>query len=498
MSKALANKIKLNNIYDAKTFGATGDGTTNDTAALQAALNAAMAVNGTLYIPAGTYRFSTLSITDNVHITGDEPSGTVLRQISGANTNAIVIDGAVVQNPIIENLTIDGNRSGNSSGNGIHLPDSALSYGFAVALYNVYVQNVAGDCLYVGTNRNMGHVENTELKRGGRCLYIKDASDWRFVHSRHAFPLTGPAIQVDSGAVNVFIGGAAYGATLAPAVYLTSIGPSPTQFLGMTINNNDREGVHIVGFSGAARTIGHTFIGCAIGGNSLSATNTYSNVKLEDTKAAIFVGNYFQGTSGNVPKYLVEFVGAASVASWVGNTYETSSYGTAVSNSPALLESRVQRLVSEQETVIGGDEASSCSLLVAKGTAAGNYVAVTGRAAGTPPDIAPRGVDTNIGLRLYTKGTGAIELSPGSLTRAARFMQVASAVNYIDFYGSATGQPLQIFANGSDTNIDIRLVPKGTGRVRYGTHTATVDTAVSGYIEIVDSGGTVRKLAVIT
>ena len=91
-------------------------------------------------------------------------------------------------------------------------------------------------------------------------------------------------------------------------------------------------------------------------------------------------------------------------------------------------------------------------------------------------------------------GTGAA----GGSTRAARFMPVASAVNYTDFYGSVAGQPLQIFANGSDTNIDIRLVPKGTGRVRFGTLTASADAPVSGYIEIVDSGGTVRKLAVIT
>jgi hypothetical protein len=42
------------------------------------------------------------------------------------------------------------------------------------------------------------------------------------------------------------------------------------------------------------------------------------------------------------------------------------------------------------------------------------------------------------------------------------------------------------------------LEPKGTGVVQFGTHTGTADTAISGYIEIKDAGGTTRKLAIIT
>jgi hypothetical protein len=73
-----------------------------------------------------------------------------------------------------------------------------------------------------------------------------------------------------------------------------------------------------------------------------------------------------------------------------------------------------------------------------------------------------------------------------------------SAVNYLDAVNAATGDPAMLRAQGDDTNIDLRLLPKGTGRVRFGAHSATSDTAVSGYIEIIDSSGTVRKLAIIT
>lgn len=70
--------------------------------------------------------------------------------------------------------------------------------------------------------------------------------------------------------------------------------------------------------------------------------------------------------------------------------------------------------------------------------------------------------------------------------------------NHIRLFSEATGTSPQIQAAGADTNIDLRLIPKGTGYVQYGNITATADAPISGYIEIKDSGGTVRKLAVIS
>ena len=74
----------------------------------------------------------------------------------------------------------------------------------------------------------------------------------------------------------------------------------------------------------------------------------------------------------------------------------------------------------------------------------------------------------------------------------------AGTANYAQISSSATANPVTVQASGSDTNIDLRLLGKGTGRVQFGTHTGTADTAISGYIEIKDASGTVRKLAVIS
>lgn len=89
-------------------------------------------------------------------------------------------------------------------------------------------------------------------------------------------------------------------------------------------------------------------------------------------------------------------------------------------------------------------------------------------------------------------------LTVGGSARQFEVTVTASAVNYLSLTGGATGNAASVAVAGSDANIDLKLAPKGTGVVSYGTHTATADTAVSGYITIKDSGGTTRKLAVIT
>ena len=78
-----------------------------------------------------------------------------------------------------------------------------------------------------------------------------------------------------------------------------------------------------------------------------------------------------------------------------------------------------------------------------------------------------------------------------------KFFHTASAVNYFQFNNAVATASPALYSVGSDTNIDIRLIPKGTGVLRFGTWTTSADVAVNGYITIKDSAGTVRKIATI-
>lgn len=128
-----------------------------------------------------------------------------------------------------------------------------------------------------------------------------------------------------------------------------------------------------------------------------------------------------------------------------------------------------------------------------------NYVQVTGSATGGQPLISPQGSDTNVSLSLTSKGVGNVNFwtnNSGS-RQFAVVNTTGTIVNYTTATGSATGAAPAFSVAGSDTNIDLTLTPKGTGNVRFGTLTASADAAITGYITIKDSGGTVRKLAVI-
>jgi hypothetical protein len=142
----------------------------------------------------------------------------------------------------------------------------------------------------------------------------------------------------------------------------------------------------------------------------------------------------------------------------------------------------------------GGGE----QLRVSNTASAVNYVQVTGAATTGVPIISSQGSDTNIGIRLVSKGTGNIALTSGNNAWIQFVASGAnSSVNYLQVSGNtATNAPV-LSSQGSDTNIDLALTPKGTGRVQFGTRTATSDVAITGYLEIKDSGGTVRKLAII-
>ena len=125
-----------------------------------------------------------------------------------------------------------------------------------------------------------------------------------------------------------------------------------------------------------------------------------------------------------------------------------------------------------------------------------NYLQVTGGATGVGVALSAQGSDANIINYYSTKGTGAHSFFTGGGNQFT-IANVASAVNSVVVYGSATGTAVQVAALGSDTNIDLTLTPKGTGNVRFGTLTVNADAPVTGYILIKDSGGTTRKLAVI-
>ena len=81
---------KLRDVVSVKDFGAVGDGTTDDTTAITAAI-AGVSVGGVLFFPAGTYR-TTSTITVQKNISWIMEGGSVLNYVTASNTPAVFFD----------------------------------------------------------------------------------------------------------------------------------------------------------------------------------------------------------------------------------------------------------------------------------------------------------------------------------------------------------------------------------------------------------------------
>lgn len=93
--------------FNVKTYGAAGDGAADDTAEIQAAIDAAEVAGGVVYFPPGTYIVSatrTLAGTPGVILRGAGPSS-IVKSSSSTMGSIFEVTGSDV---VIEQLTLDG------------------------------------------------------------------------------------------------------------------------------------------------------------------------------------------------------------------------------------------------------------------------------------------------------------------------------------------------------------------------------------------------------
>lgn len=96
-------------------------------------------------------------------------------------------------------------------------------------------------------------------------------------------------------------------------------------------------------------------------------------------------------------------------------------------------------------------------------------------------------------------GAHYVSLGGYSGREACRVITWNSYTDHLTIYGSVfgTNPGPTIAAEGSSTDLDIVLTPKGAGKVRFGTWVSNADAAINGYIYIKDYAGNLRKVATI-
>jgi len=118
-----------------------------------------------------------------------------------------------------------------------------------------------------------------------------------------------------------------------------------------------------------------------------------------------------------------------------------------------------------------------------------NYLQVNATATGNMPGIEAVGTDTDIDIEITPKGTGVVDVTSAlgisgeiqmlgankwiaaesadtNVYEVMSFVPVDNAVNSLQANAAATGNHPSLVVAGSDSDINIQLTPKGTGKVQ--------------------------------
>ena len=230
--------------------------------------------------------------------------------------------------------------------------------------------------------------------------------------------------------------------------------------------------------------VGTTSIGGVVGSESLRVTPVASAVNYVNVQGNITTGWPSLTASGSDTNigltYITKgtgghsfFTGATSQF-FIANTASAVNYlqvaGAATASAPNLqatgTDTNVAMTFSTKGTFGYGFYTNSFAqqqFVIAHTASAVNYLQVTGSATGVgSPSLQVQGSDTNIILSYYTKGTGTHNFVANN---AIQFLigNTASAVNYLQVTGAATLGAPTLSVQGSDTNINAIYLTKGTG-----------------------------------
>lgn len=188
-SGAVATTVqaKLRETISVKDFGATGDGTTDDTTAVNNALVAA--AGKSLYFPSGTYLCTTLTVYGGTTVYGDSPTTSIIKAKSSLSSSA-----ALITNPNrsgtaytytdrgieLRNIGLNGNNLGSRTEGLLFFSkvEDALIDNCRVA--NVqYIGAAFAGCLSVTVSNSLFTEcgNSTVTTEGGAAVWIGAASD---------------------------------------------------------------------------------------------------------------------------------------------------------------------------------------------------------------------------------------------------------------------------------------------------------------------------------
>lgn len=368
--------------FDVRAYGALGDGTTNDRAAIQAAIDAAAVTGGTVFVPAGTYKCNTaLALKSLVYITG-----TGVNSILVAGADLDVINAATVD-AVVDAMVADIKISGFGSTGVLNRPIN-LNGVARVTISNVWVDEGSLEAIRVSASTAV------------RIL------DSRFTNNRGVMY---PTVNIISGSGNIVRGCETSGTSWVSIGLQNSV---ENLIEGNTLRGN-HTGVNVYQASHRNRVIGNDCdtegAGVTVDGDTTTALynvveanhchdNAAAGISVNNAPNTLVVGNYCRANLGVGPTASGIQVQNSSQSIITGNyCHGNTAYGIRVMTT-------CHRVTISGNYIFGnGEDGIRIS--------SGNHIAITGNAI---YGNAKHGVYNNSGG--YSSITGNIVTDNGTAT----------------------------------------------------------------------------------
>lgn len=325
----LSVRTALNNMFielygrtvSVKDYGATGDGSTDDSASFQNAINACQGNGLSLYVPDGKYKLNGLIISSSLTMFGNGNSSELY---TVSNAAMITVTSNIVK---FANLRITGNDIG-SAQKGIEF-DTVQDFNIS----NLSFYTIGGAAIYASgtviTDSFTGTIDNCLFYKCGTGVHVLSRYEYVNILNCSVISSSYAGYRLNAGNFNIN-GGQITGCTLA--LYLESgVNDSHSSITGVLINHNSAINIQDIAkglvFSGcqfhaniywlfnSSKSV--LFSGCEIGSNDFRfdgsevhfsncldvGTNTFQNDYNGNTSYTLWDGTIIIN-SGDL-KYLI-------------------------------------------------------------------------------------------------------------------------------------------------------------------------------------------------
>ena len=189
-----------------------------------------------------------------------------------------------------------------------------------------------------------------------------------------------------------------------------------------------------------------------VGGTSAGSNGIYTDILRYAANGLPWVmGGGGPGSSGNV-----------SASGYTANTIITANSGGFLGSSGSFFVASNNAIVTPNVVIT---QAATASFPLSFGQSLGNKIGLYDAGSGNGYGFGIQGGKLQIFHSASIDHTSIGHGNSSNFAEQFRIASVASAVNYLQVSGNTAGNPVSISAQGSDTNIDLNLVSKGTGNV---------------------------------